>query len=197
MIRCRGRVSAGASRPTSRSRTFSLTWRHVMNGTGDIVLKRCGCTGESTGRQLAGHCPHLAEPSHGSWYYAVQVTTVGGRKARYRRGGFATREAAAAARQAIIDGSAGQAAAGAWTVARWLRYWLAQAEPYLRPSTLHATATTSTGSSSPASAGSPSPTSPGSACRPASICSPASAPRREHRSPRLPSTGSAPPCDQR
>jgi hypothetical protein len=108
-----------------------------MNGTRDIVFKRCGCTDEGTGRQLAGHCPHLAEPGHGSWYYAVQVTTVGGRKACYRRGGFATREAAAAARQAIIDGPADQAAAGAWTVARWLRYWLTQDEPYLRPSTLH------------------------------------------------------------
>ena len=87
-----------------------------MNGTRDIVFKRCGCTDDGTGRQLAGHCPHLAEPGHGSWYYAVQVTTVGGRKSRYRRGGFATREAAAAARQAILDGPAGQAAAGAWTV---------------------------------------------------------------------------------
>jgi len=108
-----------------------------MNGTRDIVFKRCGCTGEATGRQLAGHCPHLAEPGHGSWYYAVQVTTVGGRKARYRWGGFTTREAAAAARQALIDGPTDEAAAGAWTVARWLRYWLAQAEPHLRPSTLH------------------------------------------------------------
>ena len=108
-----------------------------MNSTRDIVFKRCGCTDEKTGRQLAGRCPHLAEPGHGSWYYAVQVTTVGGRKARYRRGGFATREAAAAARQAILDGPADEAAAGAWTVARWLRYWLAQAEPHLRPSTAH------------------------------------------------------------
>jgi hypothetical protein len=40
-------------------------------------------------------------------------------------------------RQAIIDGPADEAAAGAWTVARWLRYQLAQAEPHLRPSTLH------------------------------------------------------------
>ncbi len=108
-----------------------------MNGIRDIVFKRCGCTDEVTGRQLAGHCPRLAEPGHGSWYYAVQVTTVGGRKARYRQGGFGTREDAAAARQAILDGPADQAAAGAWTVARWLRYWLAQAEPHLRPSTLH------------------------------------------------------------
>ena len=62
---------------------------------------------------------------------------MGGRKARYRRGGFPTRDDAIAARQAILDGPADEAAAGAWTVARWLRYWLAQAEPHLRPSTLH------------------------------------------------------------
>lgn len=73
-----------------------LTWRHVMNSTRDIMFKRCGCTSEKTGRQFAARCPRLAEPGHGSWYYAVQVTTVGGRKVRYRRGGFATREAAAA-----------------------------------------------------------------------------------------------------
>ncbi len=108
-----------------------------MNGTRDIVFQRCGCTDKGTRRQLARRCPRLAAPGHGSWYYAVQVDTVGGRKARYRRGGFATREAAAAARQAILDGPAGQAAAGAWTVARWLRFWLAQAGPHLRPSTLH------------------------------------------------------------
>ena len=108
-----------------------------MNTKADIVFKRCGCTEEATGRQFAGRCPHLAEPGHGSWYYAVQVTTVGGRKARYRRGGFAAREDAIAARQAILDGPADEAAAGAWTVARWLRYWLAQAESHLRLSTLH------------------------------------------------------------
>jgi len=57
-----------------------------MNSTRDTVFKRCGCADEQTGRQLAGRCPRLAEPGHGRWYYAVQVTTVGGRKARYRRG---------------------------------------------------------------------------------------------------------------
>lgn len=108
-----------------------------MNSDRDIVFKRCGCTREDTGRQLAGHCPRLAEAAHGSWYYAVQVTTVGGRKARYRRGGYPTREAAVAARRALLDAPAGQAAAGAWTLARWLRYWLTLAEPNLRPSTVH------------------------------------------------------------
>jgi hypothetical protein len=55
-----------------------------MNGNLDIVYKRCGCVSEDTGRQLAGRCPRLAKPGHGSWYYAVQVKTVGGRKARCR-----------------------------------------------------------------------------------------------------------------
>jgi hypothetical protein len=78
-----------------------------MNGKQDIVFKRCGCTDAATGRQLAAHCPRLAEPGHGSRYYAMQVATVGGRKARYRLGGFPTRPAAIAARQAILDGPAG------------------------------------------------------------------------------------------
>ena len=108
-----------------------------MNDIRDIVFRRCGCTDPATGRQLAGRCPRFADQGHGSWYYAVQVTTAGGRKARYRQGGFATREAAAAARRAVLDGPADRAAAGAWTVARWLRHWLAQAEPHLRPSTVH------------------------------------------------------------
>lgn len=108
-----------------------------MDSTRDIVFKRCGCIDQLTGRQLAGRCPQLAGPGHGSWYYAVQVTTVGGRKARYRRGGFATRQAAVSARRALLDGPADLAAAQAWTLARWLRYWLAQAEPHLRPSTVH------------------------------------------------------------
>jgi hypothetical protein len=57
-----------------------------MNGNRDIVFKRCGCTDAGTGHQLAGSCPRLAEPGHGSWYYAVQVITVGGRKAQLPAG---------------------------------------------------------------------------------------------------------------
>ncbi len=88
----------------------------------------------------------------------MQVTTVGGRRARYRRGGFATREAAVTARQAILDGRPMMPRQGAWTVARWLRYsyWLAQAEPHLRASTLHGYCDHMTATSSPASAASPS-----------------------------------------
>jgi hypothetical protein len=44
-----------------------------MTANRDIVYKRCGCADKATGRQLPGSCPRLAEPGHGSWYYAVQV----------------------------------------------------------------------------------------------------------------------------
>jgi len=125
-----------------------------MNSTRDIVFKQCSCTDEKTGRQLAGRCPHLAEPRHGSWYYAVQVTTVGGRKARYRRGGFATRDTAAA-RQAILDAPAARPrqAHGRWLGGCGTGWRRPSRTCARRPRT--ATATTSTATSSPASAGSP------------------------------------------
>jgi hypothetical protein len=65
-----------------------------MNSQRETVFKRCGCTDPVSGRQLAARCPHLPESDHGSWYYAVQVTTVGGRRARQRHGGYPTRDAA-------------------------------------------------------------------------------------------------------
>jgi len=108
-----------------------------MNGQHEIAFKRCGCSDPVSGRQLAARCPHLPESGHGSWYYAVQVTTVGGRRARQRQGGYPTREAALAARQAVLDAPAEQTTAAAWTVARWLRYWLRLVEANLRPSTVH------------------------------------------------------------
>src|SRR5690242_14597215 len=107
--KARGPVCPPAARSRPRQRIIPLTWRRIMNTEQDIVFKRCGCTDGAAGRQLAAHCPHLAEPGHGSWYYAVQVATVGGRKARYRRGGFPTREAAITARQAVLDGPADEA----------------------------------------------------------------------------------------
>jgi integrase len=114
-----------------------LDRRRAMRYQHEIVFKRCGCTDAISGRQLGTRCPQLAQSDHGSWYYAVQVTTVGGRWARQRHGGYRTREAALAARQAILDAPAQQSTAAAWTVARWLRFWLRLVEPHLRPSTLH------------------------------------------------------------
>lgn len=108
-----------------------------MTSQHEIVFKRCGCADPVPGRQFGARCPRLPQSDHGSWFYAVQVTTVGGRRARQRRGGYRTREAALTARQAVLDAPAEQSTAAAWTVTRWLRYWLRLVEPNLRPSTMH------------------------------------------------------------
>lgn len=108
-----------------------------MNSQHEIVFKRCGCTDPVSGRQLSRHCPQLSQSDHGGWYYAVQVTTVGGRRARQRRGGYHTQEQALTARQAVVDAPTEQTTAQAWTLTRWLRYWLRTVEPNLRPSTVH------------------------------------------------------------
>jgi hypothetical protein len=100
-----------------------------MNREHEIVFKRCGCTDPVSGRPLAARCLQLPQSDHGSWYYAVQVTTVGGRRARQRRGGYPTPEAALTARQTVLDAPAEQRTAAAWTVARWLHYWLRMVEP--------------------------------------------------------------------
>jgi hypothetical protein len=63
------------------------------------------------------------------------VATVGGRRERVRRGGYLTRRDAAAARDALLHRSAEDRGVEAWTVARWLRYWLTT-RTSIRPSTL-------------------------------------------------------------
>jgi hypothetical protein len=125
-----------------------------MNSNRDIVFKRCGCTREDTGRQLAGQCPRLAEAVHGSWYYAVQVTTVGGR-AKPATAREATRPARRRSPPVERSWTPRPTAAGAWTLARWLRYWLTLAQPSLRPWTIHGYRDHITGTSSRAWAGSP------------------------------------------
>jgi integrase len=52
-----------------------------------------------------------------------------------RRGGYATRRDAVAARDAVLGRGDEHASAEAWTVARWLRYWLTT-RTSIRPTTL-------------------------------------------------------------
>jgi integrase len=99
------------------------------------VFKRCGCRHPQTGRTLDSACPSLSERGHGSWYFDCPVATVGGRRDRVRRGGYLTRRDAAAARDALLHRSAEDRGVEAWTVARWLRYWLTT-RTSIRPSTL-------------------------------------------------------------
>jgi len=99
------------------------------------VFKRCGCRQPQTGRSMDGNCPRMTERHHGSWYFDCAVPSPTGRRERIRRGGYATRRDAAAARDAILDRTGSAGAAGAWTVTQWLRYWLTT-RTSLRPTTL-------------------------------------------------------------
>ena len=80
--------------------------------------------GRPDGRQAGRSCRRLVEAGHGSWYFAVQVPTVGGRRARHRRGGYLSPEAAHAAGLAVVESGPVDMASQAWTVMRWLEFWL-------------------------------------------------------------------------
>lgn len=43
-----------------------------MNSTGS-VYRRCGCRDAATGAQLGTGCPRLADPGHGTWYFAIEI----------------------------------------------------------------------------------------------------------------------------
>ncbi|UBU12969.1 site-specific integrase [Nonomuraea gerenzanensis] len=91
-----------------------------------------------TGKRLGNRCARLANPVHGSWYFAVQVTDMAGRRQRLRRGGFPTADAA---RQAACDLAVSLEAAPVTeccTVAQWLHYWLSVVEQRIRPTTYKA-----------------------------------------------------------
>lgn len=93
------------------------------------------CTDPATGRRLGGRCPRLADPVHGSWYFTVQAPTTGGRRSRLRKGGFSGSRQAIAARDRVLAASTVGAAGQGWTVAGWLRRWLATLPLQVRPST--------------------------------------------------------------
>ena len=99
------------------------------------VYKRCGCRDPRTGQSMDTACPRLRERDHGSWYFDCAVTAVPGRRGRVRRGGYLTRRDAVVARDVLLDRGGEDATVEAWTVARWLRYWLTT-RTSIRPSTL-------------------------------------------------------------
>ncbi len=100
------------------------------------VYRRCGCRDGVTGRQVTGACGRMADPSHGRWYFAVQVSTLVGRRERVRRGGFPTEIAAERARQGFLTLADPISAGRVWTVRRWLEQWLAEQSDQVRSSTL-------------------------------------------------------------
>jgi integrase len=71
----------------------------------DPVYKRCRCRDEY-GRDLGARCPRLRRadgswnPRHGEWYFTLDLPAgPGGKRRRMRRGGFTSRDDAAAARE--------------------------------------------------------------------------------------------------
>jgi len=95
------------------------------------VYRRCGCRDASTGRLLGAGCPGLASPGHGSWYFSAELPSPSGERRRVRKGGFAAREAAVAALEAVTSPVA--PVAGLAT-GEWLGRWL-ESRVSLRPST--------------------------------------------------------------
>src|SRR5437773_3019698 len=104
-----------------------------MGETG-AIFKRCGCKSPVTGRRLDRSCPRLGERDHGSWYFACSAPNVFGRAQRTRRGGYSSRTAAVRAREAWLAQTHEARTGRAWTVQRWLRYWLST-RVSIRPTT--------------------------------------------------------------
>ncbi|MFB9687327.1 hypothetical protein [Amycolatopsis plumensis] len=111
--------------------------RRMTMASGNGLFKRCGCRDLVTGRRLGSRCPQLAVRGHGSWYFRLELPPgKNGRRRQLRRGGFASRKAAGAARDFLhnpttLDGVSGSAV----TIAQWLRLWL-ESRDNLAPSTM-------------------------------------------------------------
>jgi hypothetical protein len=96
------------------------------------VYRRCGCRDEATGRLLRARCPGLRSREHGSWYFSADLPSAAGERHRVRRGGFATRDAAAAALEAFASPTAGPEPG--LSTGEWLSRWL-ESRVSLRAST--------------------------------------------------------------
>ena len=104
-----------------------------------VIVKRCGCMDPTSRRQLGKGCPRLAERGHGSWFFHCSVTNLLGRPERVRRGGYQSQAAAQRARDEFLAQSREERTADAWSMQRWLRYWLST-RTSIRPTTkLHYT----------------------------------------------------------
>jgi integrase len=111
---------------------------------GEPVYKRCKCRDEN-GKDIGAGCPKLKRadgswnPRHGTWYFALELPPGlnGKRRPRMRRGGFATREEATAAReQAKAQLRKGTDPSARPTTGRYLTGWLA-GRVDLKPTTRH------------------------------------------------------------
>lgn len=93
-----------------------------MDSNGSLY-RRCSCQDTTNGTQLGAACPRLANPGHGSWYFAIEIPAYpdGYERYRVRRGGYPTRAAALAElrRPNVRSGQSVTMSTGAW-----LRTWI-------------------------------------------------------------------------
>jgi integrase len=87
------------------------------------VFRRCGCRDPATGRLLGARCPELRSRRHGTWYFSVELPSPARDRRRVRRGGFASRQAAAAALDALSGPGLGPELG--LRTGEWLERWLA------------------------------------------------------------------------
>lgn len=85
------------------------------------VYRRCRCRDESTGKLLGARCPRMSSAEHGAWYFSADLPSPSGERRRVRRGGFATRESAVAAMEALASPAA--APEPGLTMGEWLGRW--------------------------------------------------------------------------
>jgi integrase len=101
------------------------------------VYRRCSCR-DNAGRQLGQSCPRLAtDGKHGTWYYAVDMPTEGGKRRTMRRGGYTTKAAANRALGDVTNRTAqGVRVDDRETVASFLARWLQVKAGEAKPTTL-------------------------------------------------------------
>jgi hypothetical protein len=89
------------------------------------VFKRCGCVTQEMGGGGESRCPRLSRRGHGSWYFVLELPASGeGAGRQYKRGGFRTKAAAAAAREHLMTVDV-EDPRGLVRVGQWLDVWLA------------------------------------------------------------------------
>lgn len=137
-------ANAHYDRDTARKRQAVNACMKEGAAVSDPVYKRCKCK-DGAGRELGAACPDLRRkdgawnPRHGTWYFAVELAPGPGgkRRPRMRRGGFATREAAEAARDAAKEKLRhGADPSVRKTTGTYLTEWLA-GRVDLKPTTRH------------------------------------------------------------
>lgn len=116
--------------------TASRVGSGCVMGSSMGVFKRCECRDPATGRLLGVRCPLLARRTHGSWSFRLELPRLrDGKRRQLRRGGFASRKAAVAAREFLRNPTDVGRAVEVVTVGQWLRVWLDSREG-LSPGTM-------------------------------------------------------------